>query len=94
LNSALGIGAEQPELERTVKMEHENESENGHFCKIEGYARFFKIDHFLVHFGLLFKFIFENKIENRSKMSQKWPKNCNREQPVPNYYSVTAIKEL
>jgi len=32
---------------------------NGHYCKIEGYARFFKNGHFPVNFRLILKFIFE-----------------------------------
>jgi hypothetical protein len=57
------VGAE---FERTMKMECENESENDHFCKSEGRVRFFKNDHFSVHFRLILKFIFE-----------KWKKNEN-----------------
>ena len=59
----LGVGAE---FERTIKMKSENESENDHFCKSEGRVRFFKNDHFSVHFQLILKFIFE-----------KWKKNEN-----------------
>ena len=54
--SKEGVGAE---LERIAKMERENESENEHFCKIEGYARFCKNDHFRVHSGLILKFILQ-----------------------------------
>lgn len=52
----LGIGplSVRAELERTMKMESENESENGHFCKIERYARFFKNEHFSSHFEVHF----------------------------------------
>ena len=38
------------EFERMMKMKSENESENDHFCKSEGRVRFFKNDHFSVHF--------------------------------------------
>jgi hypothetical protein len=47
------------ELERTTKMECENESKNDHFCKSEGRVRFFKNDHFSAHSHLILKFILE-----------------------------------
>ena len=57
-------------------MERENESENDHFCKIEGYARFSKNDHFHFHSSLILNFILEkwdeNEIENEPKMAEKW----------------------
>jgi hypothetical protein len=37
------------ELERTTKMESENESENEHFCKMGGVPPFCKNAHFLCH---------------------------------------------
>ena len=51
----MGVRAE---FERTRKMGSENESENDHFCKSEGRVRFFKNDHFSVHFRLILKFHF------------------------------------
>ena len=64
------------EFERTRKMGSENESENDHFCKSEGRVRFFKNDHFSVHFRVILKFIFEkwkkNETENEPKMARKW----------------------
>jgi hypothetical protein len=57
-------------------MKYENESENEHFCKIEGYARFCKNDHFPVHSGLILKFILEKWDskwdQNEPKMTEKW----------------------
>jgi hypothetical protein len=68
-----GVGAE---FERTTKMECENGCKNDHFCKSEGRVRFFKNDHFSVHFRLILKFIFEkwkkNETENEPKMARKW----------------------
>jgi hypothetical protein len=51
----IGVGAE---LERTLRNESENETENGHFRKSDGMVRFSKNDHFLSNFVLIFKFIF------------------------------------
>ena len=42
----LDVGVE---LESTMKMKSENESENDHFCRTKGKVQFFKNDHFLVH---------------------------------------------
>jgi hypothetical protein len=52
----LGI---RVEFERTTKMEHENETENEHFCKSKGRVHFFKNDHFSVHSCLILMSIFE-----------------------------------
>jgi hypothetical protein len=57
-----------------MKMEHENETKNDPFCKIEGMLDFSKKHHFHVHFCLILT-------KMRVKMSQKWPKNAYREQP-------------
>jgi hypothetical protein len=43
----IELGAE---LETTMKMESENESENGHFCKMGGVLPFCKNAHFSTHF--------------------------------------------
>jgi hypothetical protein len=46
----IGVGAE---IERTTKMECENESENEHFCKMGGYR------HFLCHSHVDSRFHFQ-----------------------------------
>jgi hypothetical protein len=40
-------------------MEHENETENDHFCKSEGRVQFFKNE-------------IKNEIKNEPKMARKW----------------------
>ena len=42
----------------TLKNGSENEQENGHFCKRDGMVQFSS------HFCLIFKFSFENELEN------------------------------
>ena len=59
-----GVGAE---LETTLKNENENEQENGHFRKRDGMVQFSS------HFFLIFKFSFENELENLN--DPKWPEN-------------------
>ena len=56
---ASTLGDVEAEIEIKKKWNVKNESKNDHFCKIEGYARFFKNDHFWEHSGLILKFIFE-----------------------------------
>ena len=65
-----------------MKMKSENDSENDHFCKIEGRDRFYKNDHLSIHFCLILKSIFEKMgLKMKLKMSPKLPKNGYREQP-------------
>ena len=49
-------------------MKCENESKNDYFCTSKGMVRFFKNDHFSVHFQLHFK---KNGSKMKLKMSEK-----------------------
>jgi hypothetical protein len=52
----IGVGAE---LERTTKMECENESGNEHFCKMGGVPPFCKNAHLLCHSHVNSRFHFQ-----------------------------------
>ena len=53
------VRVQAAEFKFTNKNENKNEPENDHFCKSDGRVRFFKNDHFLVHFHLILNSIFE-----------------------------------
>jgi hypothetical protein len=59
-----------------MKNQTKKASENDHFYKSEGYARFLKNDHFSVHsLSILVSFSkneLENEIQNEVKIAQKW----------------------